>query len=178
MQVLASKIHSAWVIDSSNEQSPIIAVVHETILDPSTLQVVLFSLRGSKDTSAKHYVRAQQAQISTHFDLIIKTKDNIGEADDFVREKTLIEQGCTLFGYSVIAASGARLGRVTDYALSSQLMKVEKLHIMPPIWQRFHMTQRILPSSSILDIDTKKRVVKVKNDKAHVRSRATQAIPA
>jgi len=178
MQVLASKLSGAWVIDSSNPQNPLIAVVHEAILDPSTLQVVLFSLRGSRDTSAKHYVRAQQSHIAAGVTLIIKTSDNIGSADDFVREKLLLEKTCTLFGYLVVTSSGKKLGRVTDYSLSSQLMRVEKLHVMPPLWQRLHSAERILPRSIILDVDMDKRLIKVKDDKAQVRSRATQAIPA
>ncbi len=177
MHCLASKLLNSWMMDRDSEQTPLIGLIEEIVLDPETLKVALFGL-GVGRGRTKFFVRSDQ----THFDRtsgMMQTHfDAVGETDDFIREHDILRTHCTLIGYRVADETGRYLGSVRDYSLTSQLFQVERLYITSPFWKRLRTPQLIIARTQVLEVIPAKKLVQIKNIKPAQRSRASQAIPA
>ncbi|MEI7819086.1 MAG: hypothetical protein WCI47_03140 [bacterium] len=176
MQHLASVVINQWLIDSSETSTPLIGTINQLLIQPEDLTIRLYGIgEGIKQTS--HFVRTDQIQINRNGLSIVRSFDVVGERDDFVREQGIIKQHCLLIGYKVIS-NKTIIGRVTDYSFSSPLFRIEKIFVQPPIWQRIHTSHRIFTRKHIIEVDPIKKIVRLKDDKAPIRSRASQAMPA
>ncbi|MCC7543627.1 hypothetical protein IT415_02865 [bacterium] len=178
MQYLASKIRGSWLVDSHSSDMPLIGLIERIILDPGSLQVVLFGLGTGDKQPVRHYIRADQVIVDKTNGLISASFESAGKAEDFIREQDTLRTHCELLHYKVVDGANKYVGRVHDYSLTVPLLRIEKLHITTPIWRRLKDTHRIITRSQVIDVDCTKKLIRIKNSTATQRSRASQAIPA
>lgn len=174
MQVLASKIIGRWVIDRSHARP--LGEVAQLYLDPKQLRIAYYKISTPGERTAR-LLRADQADLQESL-LTVGSENSLGERDDFLRDQALLDNPCLLLGWRVIDRNKKRIGRVSDYSLSSTSSKVDRLIVGVPLWQRFFTPERIISSQQIYDVDVSKKLIVIKHDQSPLKTRATEAVPA
>ena len=60
---------------------------------------------------------------------VVNDHDVLAQADDLVRLKKLMRLGFDLKGMRVVTVGGARLGKVSDYAIEVETMYIQKFYV-------------------------------------------------
>lgn len=174
MQVLASHFINRWVIDRSRALAT--AQVSRLFLDPKNLKVAYFEVESI--THEDHvFVRSDQIVIEGEV-LTVASANSLGEKDDFIRDQDILSSPCLLTGYKVIDRSKRRLGRITDYTISTTTMRAERLHIGVPFWQRLLMPERVMSARSIHEVLPDKKQVIVNQSVAPAKTRSAEPVAA
>lgn len=174
MQILVSHIVGCWVIDRSHAQP--IGEVTRLLLDPANLKVAYFEV-SSFATDKAAYVRADQAILEDSV-LTVASEASLGDQEDFLRDQEIFQTPCVLLGYKAIDRSKRRLGRITDYTVITPLLRVERLHIGVPFWQRLLVPERVLSARSVNEVLPKKRQIIIDQTHASNRVKASEPIAA
>lgn len=178
MQYLASKIRGTWLLDAKSTDTPLIGVIEQLIINPDNLQIEMLGLSAGDKRPIRHYIRTDQVSCDTKSGIMHASFDAVGVRDDFIRAQSAIDSRCELLQFRVIDENGKRIGRVQDYSFSVPLFRVEHIHVSAPVWRRFNSTRLVIGRSQIIDVDSKKKLIKIKAGRATQRTKATQAIPA
>ena len=127
-----------------------LAHVDEAIVDPRSLSVMAFSLRGNR-LSQKHgaYLLVRDIREVSSIGHIIDSNDELVEADDIIELQTVLNFSFELLGISVKTESDQQLGTVTSYAVDPSSLLVQQISVEPPFWQRFTEAQKIIRRSQI-----------------------------
>lgn len=146
--------------------------VIEPIINPHNLHVDGFYC-DAVNASANGVIVDIDIREITHRGIIINDHEDIAEADELVRLKPIIDIHFELIGKPVFQ-NRKKIGKITDYALDSASLYIQKLYVQPPLFQSMGSSQLIIGRSSIVEV-TDTRVVVTGNEQKE-SSRATQAI--
>lgn len=94
----------------------------------------------------------QGIAINDHADLV--------EPDELVRLKDVLELEFKVLGKSVVSNHKRRIGKVGDYALDTDTMKIQKLYVARPMYRSLTDGHLSIDRSQIVEIDNKKIVVR------------------
>ncbi len=178
MQYLASKIRGTWLLDAKSTDTPLIGVIEQLIINPDNFEIEILGLSAGDKRPVRHYIRTDQVSCDTKSGVMHSNFDAVGVRDDFIRARDAINAHCELLHFRVIDENGKRIGRLEDYSFSIPLFRVERIHVSAPVWRRFRNTQLVIGRSQIIDVDSKKKLIKVKATRVSQRTKATQAVPA
>ncbi len=174
MQVLASQFIDRWVIDRSRALAT--AQISRLFLDPKNLKVAYFEVN-SIPHDDHVFVRSDQIVMEGEV-LTIASVNAMGEKEDFVRDQDILASPCLLTGYKVFDRSKRRLGRITDYTISTTTLRAERLHIGVPFWQRLLMPERVMSARSVHEVLPDKKQVIVNQSVAPSKNRVTEPVAA
>lgn len=109
----------------------VVALIEASIIDPSRLKIVAFSVRGPR---IKYFSILHTSDIREWgrgmLGVVINSEDDIVEvAEDMPKIKTLVEEKFRLVGINVRTESGKRLGRVKSYVFDSQSFDVTSINV-------------------------------------------------
>lgn len=91
--------------------------------------------------------------------LIINNHEDISDAEDLVRLKPIIELDFKLIGKAVYQ-NKSRIGKVSDYAVDSSSLFIQKLYVTPSLLKSFGANELIFDRQSIIEVTDTKIVVK------------------
>jgi sporulation protein YlmC with PRC-barrel domain len=111
-----------------------------------------FGKRNLKTLSAKDILG-----ISSEF-YLVPSYDSLGDLDEIVRLKEIIDRGVPIVGNKVYTQSGAFLGKVFDYTLDLTSFKISRLYVRPTLLAGL-ARQYIIDYKSIISIEKDKIVV-------------------
>ena len=74
--------------------------------------------------------------ISSDF-ILIPSYDVVGEIDEIVRIKSIIDQDIKIAKTTVVTIGGKILGKVRDYSIHLKTDKLEKIYVNPPMMRPF-----------------------------------------
>lgn len=131
----------------------VIAWVSAPIFNPHNLKIEGFYVK----------TRAKQDLILLYQDirevsargLIVNDYDVLAEPQDLVRLKALLELRFELIGKAVQTAAHEKVGKVSDYAVETATMYVQKIYASRPVWKN-------LLSGGSLSID-RSQIVEITN---------------
>ena len=174
MQILASSLQGNWLIDESASRP--LGQIDHFIIDPNKLRVIYAVIRHPQAKECS-YARYDQLQWRQQV-ILIRSTNLLGEADDFIRDKSLIEDNCNLINWKVINADKRPQGRVIDYAFTDKSLDIERIIVSPTLIQRLTLPQRILSRQSIREVLPKSKTIIIKQSNQKIRARGTEPVPA
>lgn len=98
------------------------------------------------------------------------------EPDELIRLKQVLELQFELVGKSVVTNHKRRLGKVADYALDSDTMKIQKLYVSRPMYRSISDGQLSIDRSQIVEITDRKVVIR--DSDVRVEAGAPNTAPA
>lgn len=108
--------------------------------------------------------------------LAVNDHDAMTDPDDIIRLKDIIDIDFQLIGKQVITNHKRRIGKVTDYAIDPDTMKIEKIYVSRPLYKSLTDGQLVIDRTQIIEITDKKIVVRDSDIK--IESRGISPAPA
>ncbi len=158
MQKLASEFHK--VLITAKQEKAIVGSLDDIILNPDTGKVagILARVPGRKGKMAAS-VSAIQG-IGAGF-IMIDSAGSLGEQDEIVRIKEILDKEIFILGSKVIDEDGRNLGTVRDYSVNLKVMRLERIYLTSSGFLKILTRDLMIPESDI---------VKIEKDKITVRS--------
>lgn len=92
--------------------------------------------------------------------IAINDHADLADPEELVRLKETMELEFKVIGKPVITNHKRRLGKVSDYALDSITMKIQKLYVARPLYRSLSEGQLSIDRSQIIEITSRKIVIR------------------
>ena len=83
--------------------------------------------------------------------IIINDHNDLSEPGDLVRLKPILDLSFKLIDKKVIS-SKKTIGKVAEYAIEKESLFVQKLYVVPPVWQSIGTSRLVFDRSSVLEV--------------------------
>ena len=157
MYVLASQLKNLPIISLQTGET--ITQIHSLIIEMERLEIVAVKCVNMKEISDPILMVRSIRQIASDC-IIIDSEEDIGSAEDVVRLKEPLLANYSPIGSSVISHMQRPIGRVEDFTINSESLKLQKLYIRQPIWRSWLGSSLIVAREQILDVKPKVIVVR------------------
>ena len=157
MYVLASQLSNLPVISLQTGET--VSRVSYLVIEMSKLEIVAVACNKMKEIEDPILMVRDIRQIATDC-LIIDTEDDIGSAADVVRLKEPIMAHYSPIGAQVVSHMQRSIGKVDDFTINSESLKLQKLYVRQPIWRSWFGSSLIIAREQILDVTPKQIVVR------------------
>lgn len=138
--------------------SGIVAQVDAAIINPRNLKIEGFYVTDSLDAGRTLILLYQDIRELSDRGYIVNDHDVLMEADDLVRLKDVLDMGFELIKKPVFTTSKASVGKVSDYAVETATMYIQKLYVSQSIWRSLAGGSLSIDRSQIVEV-TNKRIV-------------------
>lgn len=129
-----------------------VAILANLLIEPGNLELVAFRCESGR-TDLRHPLLLVQDIRQIALDcIVIDSEDELTEADDIVRLKTLLTENFTPQNKPVITDLGRRLGYVEDYTINLETNRLQKLYVKRPLWRSWLGASLIIDRSQIIDV--------------------------
>jgi sporulation protein YlmC with PRC-barrel domain len=152
-----------------------IAIATEPIINPNNLKIEGWFCDDffTKETLI---LLAKDVRDFVAHGIAVNDYENLSHPDDLIRLKDILALEFTLLNKPVITNHRRRLGKITDYAVDSDAMMVQKLYVARPILKSLSTGQLSIDRTQIIEI-TDRRVI-VRDVDVKVSSPAIATSPA
>lgn len=157
MYVLASQLKNLPIISLQTGET--VAQVQLLIIEMQKLEIVAISCAPMKEYPDPILMVRDIRQIASDC-LIIDSEDDIGSGSDVVRLKDPIRESYSPIGAHVVSHMQRPIGKVEDFTINSESLKLQKLYIRQPIWRSWLGSSLIITREQILDVKPKLIIVK------------------
>lgn len=157
MYVLASQLLRLPIISLQTGETE--ASVKSIIIEMSKLEIVAIGCTAIKDFNEPIILVRDIRQLASDC-LIVDSRDDISSAEDIVRIKDPLLLAYTPIGAHVISQMQRPIGKVEDYTINSESLKLQKLYVRQPIWRSWMGSSLIISREQILDVSAKQIVVR------------------
>lgn len=153
----------------------VIGEANEPVINPENLKIEGW-FSDSRLSEEECIVLVQDVREFTKDGFIVNSHEALTPLEDLVRLKKVIEIRFALIGKKVITEGKTKLGTITDYAVHSDSMFIQKMYIDPPLIKTLSLSheQKIIDRSSIIEITDKEIIV---SDQT-VKNTASAPVPA
>lgn len=157
MYVLASQLKNLPIISLQTGET--VTQVQALIIEMEKLEIVAVACTQMKEYSDPILMVRDIRQIASDC-LIIDSEDDIGSGSDVVRLKDPIREAYSPIGSNVVSHMQRPIGKVEDFTINSESLKLQKLYIRQPIWRSWLGSSLIIAREQILDVKPKVIIVK------------------
>ncbi len=137
-----------------------VATTISAIFNPNNLKIEGFYVQDSFDSKKKLILLCQDIREIIPQGIVINDHEVLGESDELVRLKEVLEIGFELLGMPVQTESKSKLGKVNDYATDTSSMFVQKIYVSQSIMKSFSGGALSIDRSQIVEISSSKIIVK------------------
>jgi sporulation protein YlmC with PRC-barrel domain len=102
--------------------------------------------------------------------LVVNDHDALSEAEDLVRLHDILNLRFELLGKAVVTEKGARVGKVSDYAVETSSLIIKKLYVSQSLLKNFSGGTLSIDRTQIIEITNRRIVIEDPADKARVRA--------
>lgn len=172
MLIDAAKLLDAPIL--SLHMGGMIAKTTEIIVDPDSLKVVAFKVRGPETGNGEigEYLQEKDVREYSPIGMVIDSSDDFVDAGDVVKLKKILDLGFALDGMKVVTKKGTRLGKISSYTVNTDGFIVQQLIVQRPFIKSFVDPELTIGRSEIVKItDTE---IVVKDEEAKIRANATR----
>lgn len=150
-----------------------VATATEPILNPNNLKVEGWFCNDhfSNDTLV---LLAQDVRDFVPQGIAVNDHSDLSDPEELVRLHEILELNFKLIGKPVFTNRRRRLGKVSDYALDPDTMKVQKLYVSRPVYKSLTDGQLSIDRSQIVEITNRRVVVR----EADIKVEQTAPAPA
>lgn len=137
-----------------------VATTISAIFNPNNLKIEGFYVQDSFDSKKKLILLCQDIREIIPQGIVINDHEVLGESDELVRLKEVLEIGFELIGMPVQTEGKSKLGKVNDYATDTSSMFVQKIYVSQSIMKSFSGGALSVDRSQIVEISSSKIIVK------------------
>ena len=137
-----------------------VATTISAIFNPNNLKIEGFYVQDSFDSKKKLILLCQDIREIIPQGIVINDHEVLGESDELVRLKEVLEIGFELIGMPVQTEGKSKLGKVNDYATDTSSMFVQKIYVSQSIMKSFSGGALSIDRSQIVEISSSKIIVK------------------
>lgn len=156
MLLLSAKLHDQSVL--SLRTGGKVAVANRPIFNPNNLQVVGFYCT-DHFSGNELILLAQDIREHIRQGYVVNDHEVLASPDDLVRLKTILLLEFELMGKSVISNHKRHLGKVSDYAVDSESLYVQKLYVSPRLLKSLTGSPLSIDRSQVIEISDKQIIV-------------------
>ena len=127
-----------------------IGLVLEPIINPHNLHIDGFFCRMPRSQQPLILLDMFIREISLS-GIIINEHGNLSEPEELVRLQPILKLQFKLVGKTVLCGK-KKLGKVSEYAMDSNGLFIQKIYVQPPVWQSLNQSQLTIGRSSILEV--------------------------
>lgn len=92
--------------------------------------------------------------------IAVDDHESLSDPDELIRLKRTLELQFELIGKTVITNHKRRLGKVNDYAVDTDTMKVQKIYVARPVFKSLRDGQLSIDRSQIIEITDRKIIIR------------------
>lgn len=135
-----------------------VATAVEPIINPNNLKIEGWYCqdRFSKDTLI---LLSQDVRDVITQGIVINDHDNLSYPEDLIRLKEVLDLHFDLIGKPTYTDKNKRLGKVSDYAVESETLYIQKIYLAQPITKSFSGGTLSVDRNQILEITNRKIVI-------------------
>jgi uncharacterized protein YrrD len=157
MYVLSSQLTNIPIISLQTGET--VTQLKSLVIDMSTLEIVAVVCGKMKEYPDPILMVRDVRQIASDC-LIIDTEDDIGSASDVVRLKEPLLAAYSPIGAGVISHMQRPIGKVEDFTINTESLKIQKFYVRRPIWRSWLGSSLIIAREQIVDVTAKKIIVR------------------
>ena len=158
MLVSANKLIGAPIL--SMQASGAIGRITEPIIDPDTLKIIAFRAEGPVIDRTANILTASSIREYSTFGVVIDSVDELVSSDDVVKIAKILELNFNLIGLKVETKKGSKLGKITDYTVTSDDFTVQQLIVKRPAIKSLIDPELTIHRKEIIEITDYKIIVK------------------
>ena len=128
------------------------------IFNPTKLTIEGFYVRDSVD-KAELILLCQDIREMSRQGFIVNDHDVLSPAEDLVRLKHLIEINYELLNKRIETVSKQKVGKVSDYAVETNSMAVQKIYAARPFWKNLAGGSLSIDRSQIVEITSQRIII-------------------
>lgn len=144
----------------SVQDSGKIGTISNTIVDPDTLKIVAFRVKGAIGSDGGNILDANSIREYSEFGLVIDSTDELVKDDDIVKIKNVLELNFSLIDLKVETKKGSKLGKIIDFTVTEDNFSVQQIIVKRPTVKSFWDSELIVPRSEIVEITDYKVIVR------------------
>ena len=135
-----------------------VAQVNTAIINPRNLKIEGFYVTDTVDKQTLILLYQDIRELAAQ-GYIINDHDVLAEPDDLVRLKDVLDMGFELVKKPVVTTSKSSVGRVSDYAVETATMYVQKLYVTQSIWKSLAGGSLSIDRSQIVEVSNRRIVI-------------------
>ena len=161
----------------SVQDSGRIATISNTIVDPDTLKIIAFRVKGALGPDGGNVLDVNSVREYSEFGLVIDSSDELVKDDDVVKISNVIGLNFSLIDLKVETKKGSKLGRVLDFTVTNDNFSVQQIIVKRPTIKSFWDSELIIPRSEIVEITDYKVIVKDEEKVLKERAKKEDFVP-
>lgn len=158
MLVQASKLINTPIL--SMQDSGRVATIANFIIEPSTLKIIAFRVYGATNSEGGNILDVHSIREYSAYGMVIDSTDELISNGDVVKIEQVLSLNFDLIGLKVETKKGSKLGKITDYTVTSDNFMVQQLIVKRPTLKSFWDSELVIPRSEIVEITDDKIIVK------------------
>ena len=158
MLVYNSKLIGTPVL-SMQASGPIGRIAGE-IVDPDTLKIIAFYIDNSFVSKSANILDVSSIREYSSFGMVIDDIDELVEKSDIIKISKIIDLNFNLVGLKVETKKGSKLGKVSDFTVTSDDFTVQQIIVKRPAIKSLIDPELIIPRKEIVEITDYKIIVK------------------
>jgi len=157
MLILAKQLSEVPVM--SLQTGAEIARTNGDIIDPGTLDIIAYQLKGPRLQSNDTLLLTKDIREVGEIGFIVDSSDELMQKDDLLKVSGIINLQFHLIGLEVIDDTKRHLGKVHDYGIDPMTFTVHQLHIKRPLLRSLQTSDLIVSRKQIIEINNKAIIV-------------------
>ena len=176
MLVYASRLIGARVL--SVQAGGAIAQVSEPIIDPDTLKIIAFRLSGPLvNKSPANILDISSIREYSNYGIVIDNIDELVAPDDVFKIAKVLELNFNLIGLKVETKKGSKLGKVSNYTVTSDNFTTQQIIVKRPVIKSFVDPELTIHRKEIVEITDYKVIVKDEEKVIKARAEKEDFVP-
>ncbi|MBQ9017618.1 hypothetical protein IJ118_00950 [Candidatus Saccharibacteria bacterium] len=156
---------------SMQSASPV-GQIYSPIVDPDSLKIVAFYLVGPLINREANILDLHSVREYSKYGYVIDSIDELVGKKDVIKLSRIIDLNFALPGLKVETKKGSKLGRVTDFTVTSDDFTVAQIVVRRPLVKSFLDPELIIPRKEILEITDYKIIIK--DEEKTIREKAAK----
>lgn len=176
MLVSGSKLLGTPVL--SMQAGGAIGYLSTPIVDPDSLQIIAFYVDGPmlKNSSAT-ILDEKSIREYSNFGMVIDSIDELVEPEDVIKIKNVLELNFNIIGLKVETKKGSKLGKVSDFTVTSEDYMVQQIIVKRPALKSFLDPELTISRKEIVEVTDYKIIVKDEEKVLKARAEKEDFVP-
>ncbi len=158
MYILGSRLPNLPIL--SLQDGRVAGRVERALIDPGQLEVAAFILLEEKSGAEARVILPRDVRQMSVDGILINFADDIIEAAHVVRLASQLEHPYKLIGSKVVSDMQRRLGRVEDYTVNHETLRVQKIYVKRPVLRSPLGSSLVIDRTQILEVTDREIVVR------------------
>ena len=173
MLIYASRLIGTPVL--SMQASSRVASIAAPIVDPDSLKIIAFYL--SEVGRETNILDAKSIREYSKFGMVVDSEDEFVSKDDVIKIEKVLALNFDLINKKVETKKGTKLGRISDFTITSDNFSVQQIIVKRPLIKSFLDPELTIPRSEIVEVTDDKIVVKDEEKTIRARAEKEDFIP-